>query len=53
MTDEAHIEEILIEASVRGLRAEVLQKAADLREINMHITRIESFERAFNLVCNE
>jgi hypothetical protein len=47
MTNEEHIEEILIEASAFNLREEVLELSKDLRETNPHLNRLDSIQLAY------
>ena len=47
MTNEEHIEEILIEASVLNLRNATLELSTQLRETNPHLDRMTSIELAF------
>ena len=47
MTNEEHIEEILMEASAFNLRAETLELSTQLRETNPHLDRVSSIELAF------
>jgi hypothetical protein len=47
MTNEEHIEEILIEASTFNLRNATLELSTQLREINPHLDRVSSIELAF------
>jgi len=48
MTEEKQIEELLINAHNYGIREEVIQYANHLREINIKITRIRSYELAYD-----
>ena len=48
MTNEEHIEEILLEASSINLRKETLELSNQLRETNPHLDRVSSIELAFS-----
>jgi len=48
MTNEEHIEEILIEASALNLRKETLELSNELRETNPKLDRVSSVELAFS-----
>jgi len=47
MTNEEHIEEILVEASAFNLRNEVLEFSKELRETNPHLNRLDSIQLAY------
>ena len=47
MTNEEHIEEILMEASALNLRKETLALSTQLRETNPKLDRVASIELAF------
>ena len=47
MTNEEHIEEILMEASALNLRNETLELSTQLRETNPKLDRVGSIELAF------
>ena len=47
MTNEEHIEEILMEASAFNLRNETLELSTKLRETNPRLDRVASIELAF------
>jgi len=47
MTNEEHIEEILMEASALNLRKEILKLSTQLRETNPKLDRVASIELAF------
>jgi hypothetical protein len=47
MTNEEHIEEILVEASAFNLRQEVLELSVELRETNPHLNRLDSVQLAY------
>jgi len=47
MTEEQHIEELLIEADAYGLRLEVLDWAKKELEDNPKLRRVEAYELAF------
>jgi hypothetical protein len=47
MTNEEHIEEILMEASAFNLRTATLELSTQLRETNPHLDRMTSIELAF------
>ena len=47
MTNEEHIEEILMEASAFNLRKDTLELSAQLRETNPKLDRVASIELAF------
>ena len=53
MTEEWQIEEVLMEAEAYGIREAVISQASELREINIHLTRVDSFELAFQLLKPE
>jgi hypothetical protein len=53
MTEEQQIEEVLMEAEAYGIREVVISHASELREINIHLTRVDSFELAFQLLKPE
>lgn len=48
MTNEEHIEEILLEASALNLRKETLELSNELRETNPKLDRVSSVELAFS-----
>lgn len=48
MTNEEHIEEILMEASSMNLRNDVLNLSSELRETNPKLDRTTSIELAFS-----
>jgi hypothetical protein len=48
MTNEEHIEEILLEASALNLRNETLELSTQLRETNPRLDRVSSIELAFS-----
>ena len=48
MTNEEHIEEILLEASALNLRNETLELSTQLRETNPKLDRVSSIELAFS-----
>ena len=47
MTNEEHIEEILMEASALNLRKDTLELSIQLRETNRKLDRVASIELAF------
>ena len=47
MTNEEHIEEILLEASAINLRNSTLELSTKLRETNPKLDRVASIELAF------
>lgn len=47
MTNEEHIEEILMEAAALNLRKDTLTLSTQLRETNPHLDRVASIELAF------
>ena len=47
MTNEEHIEEILMEASALNLRKDTLELSTKLRETNPKLDRVASIELAF------
>ncbi len=50
MSNEEHIEEILFEASAYGIRLEVMQLAAKLREDDTTINKVDSFQIAYTQI---
>ena len=50
MSNEEHIEEILFEASAYGIRLEVMQLAAKLREDDTTIKKVDSFQIAYTQI---
>ena len=47
------IEEILLEAEEKGIRTEVLYRAAEVRKLPTKLTLLEVYERAFKEVSEE
>ena len=47
------IEEILLEAEEKGVRTEVLYKAAEVRKLPTNLSLLEVYERAFKEVTEE
>ena len=47
------IEEILLEAEEKGIRTEVLYRAAEVRKLPTKLSLIEVYERAFKEVSEE
>ncbi|MDG1252220.1 MAG: hypothetical protein P8N56_00920 [Schleiferiaceae bacterium] len=50
MSNEEHIEEILFEAAAYGIRLEVMQLAAKLREDDNTIKKVDSFQIAYTQI---
>lgn len=46
MTEENQVIEILMEAEALGIREEVIQYSRHLREINIRLNRVSSYEMA-------